>query len=73
MESVLAAGILRHTADAFRNGKDVDTALREASQGAPKNVHDIVLAHIRDNLPKKGKVTAETIGQAILEAERRLQ
>jgi len=73
MESVLAAGILRHSADAIRNGKDVDTALREASQGASKSVHDLVLANIRDSLPQKGKVTAETIGQAILEAERRLQ
>jgi hypothetical protein len=67
MESVLAAGLLRHAASAIRNGVDVDTALREAPRGASKCVQKPILERISNAIPGKTKanVTPEVIRGAI--------
>lgn len=72
METVVATGIIRQIAQKMRDGIDVDTALRESSQGASKPVKDLVLERIHAAMPKVKKITPDAIGKAILAAEAQL-
>lgn len=72
METVVAAGIIRLIAQKMRDGIDVDSALRESSQGASKPAKELVLESIYAAMPKGKKITPDAIGKAILAAEAQL-
>lgn len=72
METVVAAGIIRHIAQQLRDGTDIDTALRKSSQGASKSVKDQVLARIQAAMPRVKKITPDAVSKAVLAAEAQL-
>jgi hypothetical protein len=73
METVMACGIIRQTAELIRSGEDVDSALQQTTKGASKTVKESVIARLQAATSTLRRAPApDDIRQAILSAAAQL-